>query len=50
LFTGATEQVLEYHAGGRPMHYRAISAQALALGLPASHGRTPEATLYTQIA
>jgi hypothetical protein len=49
-FTDAAEQVLERHAGGRPMHYRAITAQALALGLLASHGRTPEATMYSQIA
>jgi hypothetical protein len=48
-FTDAAEQVLEHHASGRPMHYRAITAQALALGLLASHGRTPEATMCTQI-
>jgi hypothetical protein len=48
-FTDAAEQVLEHHAGGQPMHYRAITAHALALGLLASHGRTPEATMYTQI-
>jgi HB1/ASXL restriction endonuclease-like protein with HTH domain len=49
-FTDAAEQVLEHHAGGQPMHYRAITAQAIALGLLASHGRTPEATMYNQIA
>jgi hypothetical protein len=49
-FTDAAEQVLERQAGGQPMHYRAITAQALALGLLASHGRTPESTMYSQIA
>ncbi len=48
-FTDAAEQVLAHHAGGRPMHYRDITAQALALGLLASRGRTPEATMYSQI-
>ena len=49
-FTDAAEQVLERQAGGQPMHYRAITTQALALGLLASHGRTPESTMYSQIA
>lgn len=48
-FTDAAEEVLERHAGKQPMHYRAITEKALKLGLIATAGKTPEATLYAQI-
>lgn len=47
-FTDATERVLE-DAGGNPMHYRDITAEALGRGLLNTEGRTPEATLYAQV-
>ncbi|MCA1566213.1 MAG: winged helix-turn-helix domain-containing protein [Acidobacteria bacterium] len=48
-FTDATEAVLETYAGKQPMHYRAITEKALELGLIATAGKTPEATLYAQV-
>ena len=48
-FTDAAEQVLDRYAGKSPMHYRAITDKALELGLIATAGKTPEATLYAQI-
>lgn len=48
-FTTAAERVLERCADKRPMHYRAITEQALALGLIHTAGQTPEATMYAQI-
>jgi restriction system protein len=48
-FTDAAEQVLEQYARKEPMHYRAITAKALELGLVRTKGQTPEATLYAQI-
>jgi restriction system protein len=48
-FTDAAEQVLDKYAGKSPMHYRAITDKALELGLIATAGKTPEATLYAQI-
>lgn len=48
-FTDAAERVLNELGGKRPMHYRAITEQALASGLIQTHGRTPEATLIAQL-
>jgi restriction system protein len=48
-FTDAAEQVLDKYAGKSPMHYRVITDKALELGLIATAGKTPEATLYAQI-
>jgi restriction system protein len=48
-FTDAAETVLEKYAGKKPMHYRAITEKSLELGLIATAGKTPEATLYAQI-
>jgi restriction system protein len=48
-FTDAAEQVLDKYAGKSPMHYRAITNTALELGIIATAGKTPEATLYAQI-
>jgi restriction system protein len=41
--------VLDKYASKSPMHYRAITDRALELGLIATAGKTPEATLYAQI-
>jgi restriction system protein len=48
-FTDAAEKVLDMYADKSPMHYRVITDKALGLGLIASAGKTPEATLYAQI-
>lgn len=48
-FTDAAEKVLDKYADRSPMHYRAITDKALELGLIATAGKTPEATLYAQI-
>jgi restriction system protein len=48
-FTDAAERVLESQADARPMHYRELTERALDLGLLATKGRTPEATMYSQI-
>jgi restriction system protein len=48
-FTDAAEKVLDKYAEKSPMHYRAITNKALELGLIATAGKTPEATLYAQI-
>jgi restriction system protein len=48
-FTDAAEKVLDKYANKSPMHYRAITDKALELGLIATAGKTPEATLYAQI-
>jgi len=45
-FADAAERVLQQYADGQPMHYRAITAKALELGLIRTQGRTPEATLH----
>ncbi|CAG0972057.1 hypothetical protein PHYC_01303 [Phycisphaerales bacterium] len=46
-FTEAAEFVLKKH--GKPMHYSAITDEALKLKLIQTAGRTPEATMYAQI-
>jgi len=48
-FTDAAEVVLEQFGHKQPMHYRAITEKALALGLVSTKGLTPEATLYAQV-
>ncbi len=48
-FTDAAERVLGAQAEARPMHYRELTERALDLGLLATKGRTPEATMYSQI-
>jgi restriction system protein len=49
-FSDAAEEILEHHAGRKPMHYRALTEKALELGLVRTQGQTPEATLNAQIA
>ncbi len=48
-FTDAAERVLGSQADAHPMHYRELTERALDLGLLATKGRTPEATMYSQI-
>jgi restriction system protein len=48
-FSDAAERVLEEFAAGKPMHYRAIMAKVLELGLVRTQGQTPEATLHAQL-
>ena len=48
-FGDAAEQVLERSADRQPMHYRDLARRAIELGLIASQGQTPEATLRAQI-
>ena len=48
-FADAAEQILNRFAGRRPMHYREITDRALELGLLATEGRTPAATMAAAI-
>ncbi len=48
-FTDSAEKVLETLGKQQPMHYRAITQQALEMGFLVSKGKTPEATMYAQI-
>jgi len=48
-FTDAAEHVLDQFANETPMHYREITKRILTLDLVATQGRTPEATLYSQV-
>lgn len=48
-FTNAAEHVLERFGHGKPIHYREIADKALELGLIATAGRTPQATMYSSI-
>ncbi len=48
-FTDAAEVVLRDHAGGEPMHYKAITNMALELGLIRTKGQTPGDTMYVSI-
>lgn len=48
-FTRAAEKILGSHGKKEPMHYRAITKDALDLGLLDTQGQTPEATMYAQI-
>jgi restriction system protein len=46
-FLDAAEAMLEEH--GEPMHYRDVTAKAIERGLIETSGRTPEATMSSQI-
>jgi len=48
-FTDAAEQVLERFGRQQPMHYQSITRHALELGLIATAGQTPAATMYAVI-
>jgi restriction system protein len=48
-FTDAAEAVLEKYGSKHPLHYRVVTEKALAEGLIATAGKTPEATLYAQV-
>ena len=48
-FTSCAQKVLETFGGGKPMHYREITKEALRQGWLESSGQTPEATMYAQI-
>lgn len=48
-FTDAAEYVLEQFGNRKPMHYRDITEKALELGRLRTSGKTPEATLSSQI-
>jgi restriction system protein len=48
-FADAAERVLDEFAGRKPMHYRAVTAKILELGLVKTQGLTPDATLYAQM-
>jgi restriction system protein len=49
FFTDAAEVVAERFAHKKPMYYRAITQKILELSLVQTKGRTPEATLRTQV-
>lgn len=48
-FTDAAELVLTQYGNGKPMHYRTITDKALELGLVATSGQTPAATLNAAV-
>jgi restriction system protein len=48
-FTDAAEQVLKRFGNRQPMHYRDITAKALAENMLTTSGLTPDATMYAQI-
>jgi len=48
-FSDAAEKVLLLHGNRQPMHYREITAKALEMNWLNTQGKTPEATMYTQI-
>jgi restriction system protein len=48
-FADAAEQVLKRFGKRQPMHYQAITQHALALGLIATDGQTPAASMYSVI-
>ncbi|MBK9713365.1 MAG: restriction endonuclease [Kouleothrix sp.] len=48
-FVDAAERVLEKFAHQQPMHYQEITKRALDLGLIATAGQTPAATMYAVI-
>lgn len=48
-FTDAAEEVLRKVSGGKPMHYRDITEQALRRQLIKTRGRTPEDTMDARI-
>ena len=48
-FSDAAERVLSESQDHKPLHYAAITEQALERGLIQTQGRTPSATMYSQI-
>lgn len=48
-FTDAAEVVLESSTRKRPMHYKAITQEALSRGLIKTSGKTPASSMYAQI-
>lgn len=48
-FTDAAEQVLQQSTRREPLHYRAITEQAISQGLIETRGKTPDATMHAQI-
>ena len=48
-FTDAAQRVLAQFANQQPMHYQEITRKALELGLIATAGQTPAATMYAVI-
>ena len=48
-FADAAERVLSESQDRKPLHYAAITEQALERGLIHTQGRTPSATMYSQI-
>ena len=48
-FNDAVEHVLDQFADQNPMHYKVIAERIRQLGLVETAGKTPEATLYSQI-
>jgi restriction system protein len=48
-FADAAEQVLKRFGKHRPMHYQEITRHALDLGLIATNGQTPAASMYSMI-
>lgn len=48
-FGDAAEKVLDQFGNEKPMHYRDITKKALELGLISTEGKTPEATMCSQL-
>ena len=48
-FTDCAQKVLEKFGDKNPMHYKKITEQALQEGWLVTSGKTPEATMYTQV-
>ncbi len=48
-FTDAAERVLKKYGDRQPMHYREITEKAQKLGLIATSGRTPAASMYSSL-
>ncbi len=48
-FIDCAHKVLEVFANRKPMHYRDITQKALAMGWLVTNGKTPKATMMTQI-
>lgn len=48
-FKDCAKKVLEEFSNNKPMHYKAITEKALALGWLKTEGKTPAATMYAQI-
>ena len=48
-FTDSAQKVLEQFADDQPMHYRVVTDKALEMGWLSTEGKTPEASMYSQI-